>query len=1623
MSTETGRRSDLLLAASTQADDRAAQACQSYYRHVADEDLRDLGPDRLAGILRSHTELASRRQAGQTCLRLWQPSLEQDGWSCPYAVLQIVTDDMPFLVDSVTACLSRHDRAVHFLVHPQVHVRRDEDGQLLQILDEAPETPEADQVRQESWIHLEIDLTAAGPQDQALEQEIAAVLHDVRAAVEDFPQMTERAHAAAEQAGRPAPAQVTQPQIEQTRAFLEWMAGDHFVFLGYREYTLESRDGIDHLVPVVGSGLGLLRSDDSPARPLSGRAAERARDGRLLMLTKANSRSTVHRPSYLDYVGIKVFNAAGEVVGERRFLGLYTSRAYSDPLRTIPVLRERVREVLERSGFDEHGHSGRDLLQVLETFPRDELMQSDAARLTHVVTQVLRLTERRRSALFLRPDDYGRFISALVYIPRDRFNTHARLRMEAILKEAFAAETVDWTTSVGESTLARLHFVLRLPRGQQVPDMDSDFAELESRLIDATHSWGERLGEQSRAEDGDAEAARVVSLYSRAFPEAYKEDFTPRQGVADLRRLEALDGPADTLFTLYREPGADGRERRFKLFRRSPVILTDVMPVFTDLGVEVTDERPYEMDRADGQTVWIYDFGLRAPTENWWGGAQEQDRIEVRDRFQQAFAAVWEGRADSDGYNALVLQAGLTWREVAMLRALARYLRQIGNPFSERYLIESLRANVDLARDVVALFVARFDPDLTTSGSPEEQSEYRRQAQDAVLARIDAGLEQVASLDQDRIVRAFTAVVQAILRTNMFCRDAEGNPRPVMSFKIDPRAVPEIPSPAPMFEIWVSSPRVEGVHLRFGTVARGGLRWSDRLEDFRTEVLGLVKAQMVKNAVIVPTGSKGGFVARRLPDASDREAWLAEGQQAYRQFIAGLLDVTDNLVAGAVVPPAKVVRHDPDDTYLVVAADKGTATFSDLANSVAREYDFWLDDAFASGGSAGYDHKAMGITARGAWESVKRHFRELGIDCQTQDFTAAGIGDMSGDVFGNGMLLSEHTRLVAAFDHRHIFVDPDPDAAASYAERRRLFELPRSSWADYDTALISAGGGVWPRTAKSIPVSASMIRALGLPDGTTTMTPNALITAVLSAPVDLLWNGGIGTYVKSAVETDAQIGDRANDAIRINGNQLRCRIVGEGGNLGLSQLGRIEAARGGVLVNTDAIDNSAGVDTSDHEVNIKILLTDPVRDGDLSLPERNELLASMTDEVGAMVLRDNYEQNTLLGNARAQEGSMLPVHRRLMERLTERGELDRSLEFLPDDAELDARAEAGEGLSAPELSVLLAYSKLALKADLSDSDIADDPWFVSTVAEYFPHPLRQAYEGQMLAHPLRAQIVVNSVVNSLVNRGGITFAHRAQEETGADPVQIVRGYVVAREVFDLAGFVADVEALDNLVPTRTQTWLYLEFRRLIDRVTRWLLHARPARLDIGAEVERFGEQVHRLAARVPDLLAAGDRERWESGVQRLLEEGVPTQLAERGAILLDLFPLMDIVERSRLCGEPAESVAELYYALSGGLGIDQMLNAVSQLPREDHWDALARAAVRDDVYSVLDSLTAAVLAATDPNASAQERVRAWSEANEGAIARGQSALSGLTQIEKPTLAALSVALRTLRSVIRSGAAT
>ncbi|MFI0447939.1 NAD-glutamate dehydrogenase [Actinomadura sp. 6N118] len=1568
-----------------------------YYRHVAAEDLLSRDPADICGPAMAHRVLGEERPQGRAKVRVFTPTLEEFGWDPGHTIVQVVTDDMPFLVDSVTMELNRHELAAHLVVHPLLGVDRDVAGHMKAFRGKLDSDTDID----ESWIHIEVDRTSDRARLEQVERDLLRVLQDVRVAVEDEPKMRSRAGEIALEIRDTAPP-LPEKELAEGVELLDWLSDGHFTFLGYRDYTLTEEGTV--LRPEPGTGLGILRGDkresDSFAA-LPPEVREKATEKHLLVLTKANSRSTVHRPLYLDYIGVKKFDGNGEVVGERRFLGLLTHGAYSGSIMHVPVLKRQLDEVLELAGFTADSYDGQDLIEILESYPRDELFQISVDDLLPIALGVLRLRERRQLKLFLRKDLYGRYMSCMVYLPRDRYTTKVRLRIQEILRRAFEGVNVDYSANVTESMLARLHVVVRGERGRPLPDVDVD--ELEARLAAATRSWEDDLADAIVEQCGEERSGVLARRYGDAFPEGYKADFPARTAVADLKRLDKLATDGETSINLYEPFSAEPGERRLKIYRLGPPIsLSRVLPLLTNMGVEVVDERPYEINTSDpGRSFWIYDLGLRYTPP---AGVAEDD---IKELFQDAFNALWRGDIENDGFNALVLHVGLNWRQAMVLRAYALYLRQTRTTFSKRYIEQVLLGNAAITRLLIRLWESRLDPSL--AGGEDERS--------MAIAEVLAGkLDEVASLDEDRILRAYLSMIKATLRTNHYQR------KPYLSLKFDPERIPDLPLPRPKYEIFVYSPTVEGVHLRFGAVARGGLRWSDRREDFRTEILGLAKAQAVKNTVIVPAGAKGGFVGKQLPDPSvDREAFMQAGIACYKHFISGLLDVTDNLVDGKVVPPPNVVRHDGDDTYLVVAADKGTATFSDIANEVAASYGFWLGDAFASGGSIGYDHKAMGITARGAWESVKYLFRSLGKDIQKEDFTVVGIGDMSGDVFGNGMLLSEHIKLVAAFDHRHIFIDPDPDPAVSFQERKRMFQLARSSWADYNTELLSKGGGIFPRTLKSIKLTPEIRAALGIDGDVLAMTPFELIYAALLAPVDLLWNGGIGTYVKGLVENNADVGDKANDQVRVNGADLRCKVIGEGGNLGVTQLGRIEFARQGGLVNTDFIDNSAGVDTSDHEVNIKILLDQVVRDGELTRKQRDHLLYEMTDEVADLVLRDNYGQNATLAGARAQAPSMLHVHARYMRKLERAGRLKRRLESLPDDKALAERRQSGHGLTGPEFSVLLAYAKLTLDEDLVVSDLTDDPYLRSWLVDYFPTPLRDRFREYMDRHPLRREIITTTVVNDVINNSGITFMFRMNEETGASPQDVTRAYLVAREVFDMPRFWQSIEALSYQVDESTQIAMLLEARKLTERGARWLLHNRRPPFDIRDTIDFFVASAYTLGAQLPKLLVGLDLDGFEQRRDGFAERGVPDELAERAAMMVPAYSTFDLVSVAHETGRAVEEVAEVYFDLADRLQLSRLRERIIALPRDDRWRSMARSALRDDLYAAHAALTRDVLVASMPGAQPEERLANWVQKNETAVLRAQQTLTEIWESDSFDLATLSVALGSIRTLVTASA--
>ena len=1586
----------------------AERFLRQFYAAVAPEDIADLSPEALTGSALALWRFAQNRPTKTPKVRAYNPRVADHGWSCGHTVVEIVNDDMPFLVDSVTGWLTQKAIGLHQLIHPIIRVARDAKGELTELL-----PTESAEGQAESVMHLQIDSQGGAADLAAIETGLKAALADVRAAVEDWPAMRARAAAILAELER-APG-VPDDELAEARAFLGWLDANHFTYLGYREYAFGGDAAEPGLGRVVeGSGLGVLRDPDAAifhptteaaALPPDMRALVRAPN--VLMIAKANKRSTVHRPVHFDTVGIKKYDAQGRVVGEYRFVGLFTSDIYNLSPRLIPLLRRKVAHVMARSKLAPTSHDGKALLHILETFPRDELFQIGEEDLAEISLGILHLQDRARVALFIRRDPFERFLSCLVFAPRDRFDTDLRLKFQDILCRELQGTVSAFYTQIGDSPLARLHVIVKTKPGA-VPDYDR--REIEAKLAQAMRAWRDDLRAALVAAHGEDAGLDLLKRYGDAFPSAYRETMPATHAVADIAKIEAARAGGPLGLNLYRPLGAPDDVVRFKIYNAADAVpLSDVLPMLENMGFKVIDEQPYRIElTSDHDSVWIHDFGMQTR-----GGAPV-DLDALKPLLEAAFARLWAGEMEDDGFNKLALLGGLAWREITMLRAVAKYLRQAGIPFSQAYMEATFAGNPAFARLLADLFAARFDPRKRQGAEAREVS---------LKVAYEEALDKVASLDEDRILRRFLNVVLSMLRTNFYQADAAGAPKPYLSFKLDSRSLDDLPLPRPLFEVFVYSPRMEGIHLRGGKVARGGIRWSDRREDFRTEILGLMKAQMVKNAVIVPVGAKGGFVLKRLPAGASRDETMAEGIACYRLLMQGLLDITDNRVGTGIVPPKDVIRHDDDDPYLVVAADKGTATFSDIANGIARDYGFWLDDAFASGGSAGYDHKKMGITARGAWESVKRHFREIGVDTQSQDFTVVGVGDMSGDVFGNGMLLSPHIKLLAAFNHLHIFIDPSPDPAASLAERQRLFALPRSSWSDYDAALISRGGGVFDRKAKSIKLTPEIQALFGIKQDA--LPPNDLIRALLKAEVDLLFFGGIGTFIKATTETHAEAGDRANDALRLDGPEVRAKVIGEGANLGMTQLGRVEYAKlggprpaaepnaptglGGRL-NTDAVDNSAGVDASDHEVNIKILTGAVVAEGDMTLKQRDVLLAEMTDELAGLILRDNYLQTQAISVMEAQGGTILDSQVRLIQDLEKAGKLNREVEKLPNDAALAALAAAGKGLTRPELAVLLAYGKMTLYETLLDSDLPDEAFLGEDLHRYFPTALRDRFPQAIDKHRLRREIIATVATNSMVNRVGPTFVNDLRVRTGCAEGDIARAYTVTRDAFALRELWAGVEALDAKAPASLQTAMILESARLVERVTLWFAQNRSHPIDVAATMGGLAPAVAALKAALPEVLPRAARERHAAAVAAYVKDGAPAELAAAAAMLPALAGAPDIV---KLAGEDAAKVAAaamVYYAAGDRLALDWLRASARAIVATTPWQKQAVAAIVDELFAFQAELAARIL-------SGGQAPDAWLAARGPVFVRAQQVLQEMQAAGAVDLAMLAVANRQLRALI------
>jgi len=1582
-----------------------------FYANVPPDDLVNTPDEQLYGAALAMWQAARRRQPGAATVRVYTPRVEQAGWHAQRTIVEIVNDDMPFLVDSVTAELHRQGLTVHLVIHPVLPILRDAAGEVTGLYEPGTDAPVG--ARPESLMHVQLNPVGDPAAQERIRAGLEGVLADVRAAVEDWRTIGSRV---AESAALTTAAHAALPdgEAEEAAAFLAWMDEDNFTYLGARDYRVADGDE-PGLELIAGSGLGVLRDDEVSvfdglrhSASLSPEVRAFLRQPRPLLVTKANRDSTVHRSVALDVVLIKRFDAAGRIVGERLLVGLFTASAYNASPRDIPILRRKVADVAARAGFDPQGHDGKALLNILETYPRDELFQIQPGELFDTALGILHLQERQRLALFVRKDSFERFVSALVFVPRDRFDTDLRRKIQAILEESYNGRCAAFYTQLGDSSLARLHLIVQAGVGG-IPAVD--LGALEQRLVQTSRGWSDHLRAALIDANGEERGLALAARYADAFPVGYRDSHSAAQAVFDIGRIEQALAGSGFSINLGRPLEAEEDELHVTIHHVGrPIALSDTLPMLEHMDLRVITEEPFAVTPLGAkQPVWVQDFAVRSATR--W----PTDAADAKRHFQEAFAAVWDGRMEDDGFNRLILRAGLTAREVVVLRAYAKFLKQARFAYAQDTVEATLAAHPDTARLIAQLFAARFDPKNRADEAP-------------ILEAIDAALDAVTNLDDDRILRRFVTLVRATLRTNAYQTLPNGQPKPYLSLKFNSGQIDELPLPRPWVEVFVYSPRMEGVHLRGGKVARGGIRWSDRREDFRTEILGLMKAQMVKNTVIVPVGSKGGFVVKRPPPASSgREAFQAEGVECYKLLMRGLLDLTDNLTAdGSVMPPADVVRHDGDDPYLVVAADKGTATFSDIANGVSIDHGFWLGDAFASGGSVGYDHKVMGITARGAWESVKRHFRETGLDIQTTDFSVVGVGDMSGDVFGNGMLLSKHIRLLAAFDHRHIFLDPDPNPATSWAERARLFALPRSSWAEYDRALLSKGGMIVERALKSVELTPEVRACFGIE--ATHIAPAELMRRLLTAKVDLLWFGGIGTYIKESGETNAEAGDKATDALRVDGRDIRASVIGEGANLGATQRGRIEAARfgangQGVRLNTDAIDNSAGVDTSDHEVNIKVLLGDVVARGDMTTKQRDVLMAAMTDEVAGLVLADNYRQSQALTIAQAQGPALLEAQARFIRTLEKAGRLNRAIEYLPSDEDLAERMAERRGLTRPELAVLLAYAKITLYDDLLASDLPDDPAMAGDLLAYFPKPLQESQGEAIARHRLRREIVATQVTNSLVNRVGPTFVREMMEKTGLGPADVARAYAITREVFGLRDLWTAIDALDNRVPAAAQDALTLDILALVERSVGWFLVNGDHPLSITAGVASFRPSVDALIADLDRVLDAEEQARLSARAARHSAQGVPDALAQRIAALPVLAAAPDLARVAARTGQPVTAVAAVYVGLGRRFALDWLRDKAQATRAENHWQKQAVAAIMDDLFAHQMELTVRVLesaAMTDGQDGAEGWIARWTAGRRAAVERIEPLIAELRGQSAVDLPMLTVASRQLRG-LTSGA--
>ncbi|MEQ1863636.1 MAG: NAD-glutamate dehydrogenase [Micropepsaceae bacterium] len=1572
---------------------------QQFFSGAAPDDLKMFSPQVRESIARMFHGVAEERRPGQPYLRVFSPTLSRDGFDAPVALLVTVNDDKPFLVDSILSELGERGLKIKAVFHPIFMVKRDTKGLFKNIVFDGGDGAA------ESMICIAFSRPGGADQLADIETGVGRVLSSVAVAVADWKAMLARLDESIVDLEKHPP-KAPREEIDESLTFLKWLKDHHFTLLGCRDYVFESDDG-GRLLPVAESGLGLLRDPERRVIRHGGNRAALTPEVRAflmqpspLIITKSIERSPVHRRVQEDYIGVKRFDGSGKLVGERRFVGLFTSIAYSESPRQIPFLRRKVANVFARSGFIKGSHNAKALAVVLETFQRDELFQISEDDLLRIAPALAHFGDRPHTKAFVRFDTFDRFASVLVYFPADKFRGGLVRALGQIIKEVLGGQIAGAYPRTEEGQMTRILYNVAFPDGRRAA---FDEEALQARVERAVRLWSDEFAEALAGTMTPERADAIFTRYAGAFSEGYREMFGPAEAMLDIAKLEDVAQRGEGALALRSSSGSSQADGilQFKIYHAGGVIeLSDLLPVLENFGLRAIEEVNYPVKAGDAQLT-IHDLKLH--------GNLNPERESVMRLFEEAFLTVWKGTAESDNFNRLVLQAELPWRDVAVLRAVAKYLRQASFAASQTLMEEALTRNPKIAAALARLFKARFDP----------KTENRADGEAKINLEIDEALAKVPSLDDDRIIRRFRNVIQSMLRTNFFQSGPVDGRKASIAFKVDSSKIEDLPLPRPMFEIFVYSPEVEGVHLRFGKVARGGLRWSDRREDFRTEVLGLVKAQQVKNAVIVPVGSKGGFYPKKLPPASNREAWQQGGIAAYKTFVASLLDITDNIAKdGKIVPPADVVRHDQDDPYLVVAADKGTATFSDIANGISRDYNFWLGDAFASGGSAGYDHKKMGITARGAWETVKRHFREIGTDIQTTPFTVVGVGDMSGDVFGNGMLLSKATKLVAAFDHRDIFLDPNPDPSVSFAERQRIFDLPRSSWADYDQGKISNGGGVYSRSMKRIPLSPEVRQLTGIEADQA--EPVELMRALLKAPVDLLWFGGIGTYVKSSAQTHSDVGDKATDALRIDGKEIRAKVVGEGANLGMTQAGRIEFAQAGGRLNTDAIDNSAGVDTSDHEVNLKILLNASISAGELKAAERDALLVRMTDEVGKLVLADNYDQSLALSVAQSGGYWESDAYGRFMRALERDGRLNRAVEGLPSNDNLHERANRKEGLTRPELAVLLAYAKLQLFDELNGSSLPDDPFYTATLKAYFPVEAREKLPKGLQAHRLKREIIATVIANDMVNRGGPVFVHRLKEASASEASALARAYTMALHSFGIDKLADRINALDNKVPAAVQNSMHSKLALHLTRQTLWFLRHVPANVPIAEAIAPYAQGVDRLRGTFSTLVSLAEGKAIEDFIAELRAAGVPEDLSDDISVLPAMGATPDITRLSAETKLPLDMVAGAYFAAARTIGVDRLRLAAERMNLPEHWDRLAVRRLIDDLFVHQRELAARAL---DSRTTGENRragnaaVEAWAQGHREQVDRVGNLIGDLERSGTFTVARLTLAASQIRDLL------